>query len=345
MDILITGGSGFLGINLTRYLLAKNEHRLVILDVADFDYPERDRVKFIRGDIRDKNAASGAMDGIDIVIHAAAALPLYKKKEIYSTEVDGTGNLLEAAYRNHVKRFIHISSTAVYGIPDHHPLYENDSLSGVGDYGKAKIAAEELCAKYRNKGMCVPILRPKSFIGPERLGVFVLLYEWAMEGKAFPVLGSGNNRYQFLDVEDLCEAIFLCMTKDEAKANDTFNVGAKEFTTLKEDFQAVLDEAGHGKKIVPLPAWPVTMALRLLELSHLSPLYEWIYGTVYKDSFVSIEKAEKNIGFSPKYSNKESLLRNYRWYVANIEGIKNKTGISHRVPWEQGALKIAKIFF
>ncbi len=70
----------------------------------------------------------------------------------------------------------------MYGIPDHHPLYEDDRLDGVGPYGKAKIMAEEVCLEYRRKGMCVLILRPKSFVGPERLGVFALFYDWAKDG-------------------------------------------------------------------------------------------------------------------------------------------------------------------
>ena len=102
---------------------------------------------------------------------------------------------------NKVKRFIHISSTAVYGIPDHHPLIEEDRLDGVGPYGIAKIAAEEVCLEYRAKGMIVPIIRPKSFVGPERLGVFALFYDWAKDGKGFPMIGSGNNKYQLMDVD------------------------------------------------------------------------------------------------------------------------------------------------
>ena len=82
-----------------------------------------------------------------------------------------------------MKRFIHISSTAVYGVPDHHPLYETDKLIGVGDYGKAKIMAEEVCEQYRGKGMTVTIFRPKSFIGPERLRIFALFFDWAKDGK------------------------------------------------------------------------------------------------------------------------------------------------------------------
>jgi len=115
-------------------------------------------------------------------------------------------------------------------------------------------------------------------------------------------------------VEDLCEAIFLTATLEEKKVNDTFNIGAKKFTTIKEDFQEVLEYAGFGKKIIPFPAAMVKIILRLLEFFRLSPLYKWVYETAATDSYVSIEKAEKVLGFSPKYSNKEALLRNYCWY-------------------------------
>jgi nucleoside-diphosphate-sugar epimerase len=159
------------------------------------------------------------------------------------------------------------------------------------------------------------------------------------------VLGSGNNRYQLLDVEDLCEAIYLAASGDCQRVNDTFNIGAKEFTTLKEDYQAVLDYAGFGKHIVPLPAAPMIWTLRLLERLNLSPLYKWVYETVTEDSFVSIEKAERILGFQPHYSNKEALIRNYQWYIEHLNEFAGKSGVSHRVPWKQGALGLAKLFF
>ena len=345
MKVTITGAAGFLGINLVRHLLKRQISEIVSLDVQPFDYPERDKVAEIRGDIRDPAAVDRAVQGADIVVHAAAALPLYRKKDIYSTDVDGTRNVITAAYRHGVKRFVHISSTAVYGIPDHHPLTEDDKLDGVGHYGRAKIAAEEICLEYRDRGMCVPVIRPKSFIGPERLGVFALFYDWAKDGKGFPMIGSGNNRYQLLDVEDLCEAIWLAMTVNEDAANDTFNIGAAEFTTMREDYQAVLDHAGYGKKIIGFPAWPLITALRILEFLHLSPLYKWVYETASKDSFVSIEKAANRLGYSPRYSNKEALIRNYDWYLENLESFNATSGVSHRVPWKQGVLSVAKAFF
>ncbi|MEZ4667642.1 MAG: NAD-dependent epimerase/dehydratase family protein [Anaerolineae bacterium] len=341
---LITGGAGFLGINMARYLLAKG-HKVTSLDVADFDYPERNQITEIKGDIRDRAAVDKAMQGIDIVIHTAAALPLYSEADIMSTDLGGTRNMIDSAHQHGVVRFVHVSSTAVYGIPDHHPLLETDKLDGVGPYGKAKIGAEEVCFEYRKKGMCVPVIRPKSFIGPERLGVFALFYDWAKDGHGFPMLGSGNNRYQLLDVEDLCDAIYLCCTLDKDIVNDTFNIGAKEFTTMKEDYQAVLDKAGFNKKITGLPAGPAIWTLRILEALKVSPLYKWVYETASKDSFVSIEKAEKVLGYKPKYSNKQALLRNYQWYLDNLAKFEGQSGVSHRVPWKQGILGVAKLFF
>lgn len=342
---LITGGAGFLGINLIRYLHKKG-WTLISLDKAEFGFDDdAEDISIVRGDIRDRDTVDAAMKGVDVVVHTAAALPLDSKADILSTEVDGTRNILDSALKHRVGRVVHISSTAVYGIPDHHPLVEEDTLQGVGTYGEAKILAEDVCVEFRNLGLCVTILRPKSFVGPERLGVFAMLYEWALEGRNFPVLGKGQNKYQLLDVEDLCEAIYLAASGESSRTNDTFNIGAIEFASLAIDFQSVLDHAGFGKRIRRIPAGPAIMILKLLEKLKLSPLYPWIYETVDKESFVSVEKAERVLGFLPKFSNKDALLRNYEWYRENLAKFQNKSGTSHTVPWSQGALRIAKLFF
>lgn len=343
--VLVTGGSGFLGINLIRHLFAKGVTDIRTLDLVEFDYPEKGRVDAVLGDIRDTAMVAKCMEGVRYVVHTAAALPLYSEQDIMTTDVDGTRNLLEAALKAGVERFAMISSTAVYGIPDHHPLLEDDEMIGVGPYGRAKIAAEAECLKARKNGLCVPIIRPKSFVGPERLGVFALFYDWAHTGHGFPMIGTGRNRYQLLDVEDLCEAIWRTLTLDAAQVNDTFNIGAKDFTTMREDYQAVLDAAGHGKKIRGFPAAPMIWTLRFLELLKLSPLYKWVYETASKDSFVGIDKAERLLGFTPRFSNKDALVKNYRWYVANLDRFRHASGVSHRVPWSQGILRLAKVFF
>lgn len=344
MTYLVTGGAGFLGINLVRFLLRRG-HEVRTLDIEPFDYPEAGRVTHFQGDIRDRGLVRRAMGEAGIVVHCAAALPLCSRREIFSTEVDGTRVVLENAIRRAVDRFVHISSTAVYGVPEHHPIFEGDPMSGVGPYGEAKIRAEAVCAEFRAKGLCVPVLRPKTFVGPERLGVFELLYDFAFEGRNFPVIGPGHNRYQLLDVEDLCEAVYLCATREKAQANDVFNVGAEQFGTIREDFQAVLDRAGHGKRIIGLPAAPAVFVLKMLDLMGLSPLYEWIYDTMDRDSFVSIDRIRERLAFRPRYSNREALLRNYDWYVANRARLAGTPGVTHRAPWKRGALRLARHFF
>ena len=93
----------------------------------------------IKGDIRDKKIVYQAMKDIDIVVHCAAALPLYSKRDIFSTDIKGTKNILEVALINNIKRAIQISSTAVYGIPDHHPIYEMINLMELDLMAKQKF--------------------------------------------------------------------------------------------------------------------------------------------------------------------------------------------------------------
>ena len=190
----------------------------------------------------------------------------------------------------------------------------------------------------------MPIIRPKSFVGPERLGVFALFYDWAKDGKNFPMLGSGKNRYQLLDVEDLCAAIYLA-APSIPQGERHLQHRREEFTTMKEDYQAVLDAAGKGSKIV------APRRARDLDAAHpggAAPLaaLQWVYETAAKDSFVSIEKAERVLGYRPQ------LLEQARPWCATTTGTSRISTSSstprasrHRVPWKQGILKLAKVFF
>lgn len=331
-----------MGVNLVRRLLAAG-HFVRNYDLVPFPGAESADLPQVVGDIRDRGLHGRAFDRIDVVVHCAAALPLAPAAEIASTNAEGTRRLLDTAASKGIGRFIHISSTAVYGIPDHHPLVEEDPMHGVGPYGRSKVDAEAHCEDARSAGLCVPVLRPKSFVGPERLGVFEILYDFAYQGHNFPVLGSGGNRYQLLDVDDLIDAVLLCAGGDRQTVNDTFNVGADRFGTMRQSFQAVLDRAGHGKRVVSFPAGPAIWALRGLEALGLSPFYAWIYETAAQESFVSIDRINKRLGFGPKYSNEDALIRNFDWYVANRDRISGQRGVTHRVPWNHGALQLLRL--
>jgi len=289
-----------------------------------------------------RQCPGGAAGATDVVVHAAAALPLWRPADIRSTNITGTRTVLTTAREADVGRVVYISSTAVYGVPEKHPLYEDDPMVGVGAYGESKIAAERICTEFRATGYCVPVLRPKTFLGTGRLGVFQILYDWIYDGKRIPVLGSGHNRYQLLEVDDLCDAIWRVATAPTSIANGVFNVGATRYGTVREDVGALCSHAGSGARVFPVPAWPAKAALRALEAMNLSPLYRWVYGTADKDSFVSTDRLRNTLGWEPRFSNAEALVRAYDWYLQHREQVSHGTGVTHRVAWDQGALKLLK---
>ncbi len=241
-------------------------------------------------------------------------------------------------------RAVLISSTAVYGVPKHHPIAEDAPLVGVGHYGESKIDAEEVARDVGRRGLAVVIVRPKTFVGPERLGVFEILFDWIREGRGIPILGNGSNRYQLLAVEDLVDATVAAAERDVA--GETFNVGATEFGTVRSDLEGLIAHAGSGSRLRPVPARPAELALRALELARLSPLAEWHYRTAHRDSFVDVSKAQRLLGFAPRLSNEQALCETYDWYLANhAAGSGITPGVTHRVPWDQRALGVVKRFF
>jgi nucleoside-diphosphate-sugar epimerase len=344
MKVVITGGAGFLGYHIAQKINEITEFKnTVFFDIETFPENEYNNdINCIFGDVRKPEMMDEILKGTDVVIHCAAALPLWKKKDIFETNVDGMRNVCESSLKNNIGRLIFISSTSVYGVPKEHPLYETHPRIGVGPYGKSKIMAEEICEEYRKKGLHVCIIRPKSFIGTARLGVFQILYDWVESGVKIPVIGNGKNRYQLFEVEDLVDAINLCSTLPLEKINDTFNVGAEIYTTVNEDVSAMCEYAKSGSRVMHTPAGFIKLFLRIFELMNLSPLYKWIYGTADTDSFVSIDKAKKILGWQPKYSNAQALIRSYQWYLDNKHTIKQGTGVTHRIAWKQGILKLFK---
>ncbi|WP_449347759.1 NAD-dependent epimerase/dehydratase family protein [Streptomyces xanthochromogenes] len=343
---VVTGGAGMLGSTLVRRLLADG-HEVHCVDLRA-PGTTHDRLTHTVTDVRDAVAMKRATADADVVVHCAAALPSYPADQIRSVIVGGTESVLGAAEANGVPRFVHISSTAVYGLPKVVPTPEEYPREPVDAYSAAKAEAEEVAERFRGREMCLPILRPKTFLGPGRMGLFAMLFEWAEEGRHFPVLGKGDVRIQMFDVDDLVDAVVTAMEAPAERADGTFNLGATRFGTLREDFQAVLDAAGHGKRVRSLPARPALATLSALQRTRLSPVYGRLLHKLLDDSYVSTERAREQLGFSPRHSNQDAILRTYAWWR---EQQRTKSapakgqGVTSVEPWRQGALSLAKVLF
>lgn len=337
---LVTGGTGFFGTHMAWHLIKKGI-RPVLLDKAPIDDPGLvGKVDYIQADVRDRVAVDNAVRGCVAVVHAAAALPLEKPRDIWEVTVHGAENVYSSALRHGVKKSVHIGTTAVYGIPRVHPLYEDSLLVPLGAYGEAKCEAEQVGRRLRRQGLDLTIIRPKTFIGTGRLGVFQILFDWVESGVRIPVLGKGTNKYQLLEVTDLVQAVWLA---NNAKIKgDDYNVGASIFSTVNEDVGALCAHAGTGARVWPVPSEPAKIALRIMERFNMSPLYKWVYETCDHDSFVDTTKIQKALGWKPLSSNAQTLINTYDWYLREGKPMALRSGTTHRVAWKQGLLGVVK---
>src|SRR5262245_44317707 len=206
--ILVTGGSGYFGSLLLRKLRERQESCRVF-DLVDADDRPAD-VEFVQGDIRDAGAVAAACRGVAIVHHNVAQVPLARDRQLFqSVNVQGTQNLLTAARMASVSKVVFTSSSAVFGAPDHNPVTEETPPRPGEAYGQAKLEAERLCRAESERGLDVTIIRPRTILGHGRLGIFQMLFEWVRTGYNVPVLGRGDNLYQFVHAEDLADACIL----------------------------------------------------------------------------------------------------------------------------------------
>jgi len=328
--VLITGGAGFLGMHLANCFL-KNGIAVRLLDLNDINSFEKEKLQFefIKGDVCNEYIVQEALKGVDSVIHTAFASPRQSSSTIKRVNVDATRNLCKAASRHGIERFILISSTVVHWSQRKHPFLNNSPLTRLDLYRASRIEAEEIVAHARSHGFSTAVVRPKTFIGPGRIGAFAIIFENIRLGKFVPILGAGLNRYQLLDIRDMAEGIRLLELE---KSKGIFYFGAKEYQTVRQDLQMLVDHAKTGAKICFIHERYAKPALRAMELANMVPLSEWHYmSTRGKDSVVDTSRAENELRWSPKRSNTQALIDAYDWYVSGMSnaGIVRTT---HPVP-------------
>lgn len=336
---LVTGGSGYFGSLLVQRLRAAG-HDVRVLDVNDADDRPGD-VELVRGDIRDRGTVAAALEGVDLVFHNVAQVPLAKDHQLLRTvNVDGTRLLLDEAARAGVAKVVHTSSSAVFGVPAANPVLPTTVPSPVEAYGHAKLAAEWACLDAAAHGLDVSIVRPRTILGHGRLGIFGILFDWIADGADVVVLGDGSNRYQFVHADDLAE---VCLLAAGRPGPMIVNAGTDRFSTMRESLESLCAHAGTGSRVRSLPARPTALAMQAAAGLRIAPFapYHWIMYS--KSLWFDIEHARAALDWQPRYSNAEMFAASYDWFVANRAGTAAHEGVSHhRATAEQGALRAVK---
>lgn len=310
---LITGGSGFLGNLIAEELLARGE-RVRIADV--WEDPHRNRaMEFVKCDVRDSAAVRAAMVGIDVVHHNAALVPLTKSGKAFSeVNIQGSRIVAEEAGRAKVRSFVHMSSSAIYGCPDDSPIQLTTPTKPVEAYGSSKLAGE-LAVRQACEQAALPlvVIRPRTILGPGRLGIFQILFDWIRAGVNVYAIGSGNVPFQFVHARDLINAYMLAL--DHGKPG-TYNVGTDRYGTLREALENLIRHARSPSRVRSLPVALTIRSLQTLDMLRLSPLAPWHYLTYHKPFCFDV-KHVLDLGWKPRYSNDEMLHESYDEFVAS----------------------------
>ena len=337
---LITGGSGFLGLELANRVLREGWD-VTILDRNEITATEiTPHVRFVKGDVRDFDTVLRTASGADVIFHLAAVVPLTRAgKHFRGINVEGTKNVLEAGARQSAARVVHLSTSAVYGIPQELPLREYSPLKPLGQYGHTKLEAERVCAQYRSRGLPVVIIRPRTIVGMGRLGIFQILFDWIRRGKPVLIIGSGDNLFQLVSARDLVEA---CVSAADRGGSADFVIGAAQYSTVRSDLEQLARHAGTGSRVRSINAPMAKLALRVLDKVRLSPLVDWHYLTADKPFYFDISKAKQMLAWHPQDSNVAMLVEAYDWYSENYQEYEHRYGRTHQGAVPQGLLRILR---
>jgi nucleoside-diphosphate-sugar epimerase len=337
---LVTGGSGYFGSLLVRKLLARGyQCRVFDLNDAEDRLPE---VEFVQGAVRDFDARQKAFKDVAVVHHNVAQVPLAKNRALFnSVNIAGTANVLRATHTHRVAKIVYTSSSAIFGVPQDNPVTEETRPNPAEAYGDAKLEGEKLCGLWMDK-LDISIIRPRTILGHGRLGIFQLLFEWVRQGANIPVLGRGDNLYQFVHADDLAEA---CIRAGERPGFSTYNCGAEKFGTMRQTLEALCQFAGTGSRVKSVPMGPAVLAMKLtsfLGVSPLGPYHALMYG---RSMYFDISKAKRELDWQPRYSNVDMFIESYKWYLSNRDRVISTRGASHhRSAVQEGALRLVRKF-
>lgn len=338
---LVTGGSGFFGTLLVDHLL-KDGHEVASIDLlpSALAHP---RLNAVVGDIRDAAALDALFVQIrpEAVFHCAALLAhgSIDERELWSSNVEGTRTLAEAASRAGVKSLVYLSSNCLWGSGFDRPVTEADEPAPCELYGQSKWEGERILASYADR-IAVTSIRCPTIIDEGRLGLLAILFEFIADNKRVWMVGKGDNRYQFIYAADLMDAMIRAATRE---VSGVFGIGSDDVGTMRETFDHVIAMSGSRSRTVPLPRLPMVTAMKLAHHLRISPLGPYHYRMIASSFVFDTSAIKAALDWQPTLSNGDMLWRAYRFYSANRSEIAARADVStHRQAARMGIIRILK---
>lgn len=342
--ILVTGGSGFFGGIIKQHILEQG-YRCINVDLVK-DSDEHPNLTSYQMDIRDAEklrsvfAAACATGPIDGVVHSAAILAhaVNDHKFLWTSNVDGTRNVMDAMRLHGVKQMVFLSSNCLWGEGLGRPVREDDPPYPVEIYGHSKVVAERVIREYPD--LRSVIIRCPTIIDFGRLGLLAILFEFIHDGRRVWTVGEGRNRYQFIYAGDLVSA---CMLGLEYPMAETFNIGSDNVKSLAEVYGYVVQRAQSKSVVSALPQAPTLAAMKLFHHLKISPLGPYHYKMIAEDFMFDTTRIKGKLGWQPTLTNEQVLWRAYQYYSENRLEIENRSDVSaHRQGAKMGVIRLLK---
>lgn len=330
MKYYIFGGSGFVGKYLVEKLIQNSE--VIIGDIVKPEQDYSEHARYIPIDIRKREEFSHLpkAEENDIVVNLAAnqyhtKVPRKGRDKYFSdTNTLGAKNILDWMERNGLSHLVQYTTDMTYGKPQYLPVDTKHPQVPFGPYGKSKKQTEDICRKYRARGMHITIFRPRMINGPGRLGILKKLFILIKHNFPVPTIGNGNNCYQMISVFDCVEATRLAIEK--GCPNKEYNLGSENAPSTRSLLQGLIKSVDSRSIVLPTPGKLVKLALAMLGCVGLEIMYKEQYMIADENYILDISDTVNDLGWKPRFNDQDMIIQAYEEWK-NSEQQHTKNGI------------------